>query len=238
MITRYEMTLPPTGDHPLYPASAYRLYAGLLETLPPDQARWLHDGGGRGLSQCLEYEKATGGYRWIVNLLEEETAACLAPHLEALEAVTVEDMTLPILRRDRETQTMENLLTCQPLPGRICLTFVTPTAFRQAGRYAIFPQERLIVQSLAQRWTAVFPQCPLEDGDALEAMLTGLHIVDYNLRTTRFPLKGVRIPGFTGTCTLESRLPPPLHQLCAALLSFSRYSGIGIKTTIGMGAVL
>lgn len=173
-----------------------------------------------------------------MNLLEEETAACLAPHLEALEGVTVEDMALPILRREVERETMENLLTRPPVPNRVSLTFVTPTAFRQAGRYAIFLQERLMVQSLAQRWTAVFPQCPLEDADALDAMLTGLHIVDYNLRTTRFPLKGGRIPGFTGTCTLESRLPQPLRQLWTTLLTFSRYSGIGIKTTIGMGAVL
>ena len=125
--------------------------------------------------------------------------------------------------------------------GRSCsesrakLIFLSPCAFKQAGRYAIFPQENLLLQSLIAHWNAAFPEYALSDPDALQALQQGLHIVDYNLHTTRYLLKETRIPAFQGNVTIEARLAPPLLELWNALLSFAPYGGIGIKTTLGMG---
>ena len=119
--------------------------------------------------------------------------------------------------------------------SRTSLRFLTPTAFKQSGRYTIFPQEKLILQSLFARWNEVFPEYPLNDEDAFQALLSGIHITDYKLRTSRFLLKGVKIPGFLGSCTLDAKLPLPLLELWNTLLLFSGYSGIGIKTGLGMG---
>lgn len=69
-------------------------------------------------------------------------------------------------------------------------------------------------------------------------MQQGLHIVDYNLRTTRYPLKETRIPSFQGSVTVEAHLAPPLLELWNALLSFAPYGGVGIKTTLGMGGTV
>ena len=127
--------------------------------------------------------------------------------------------------------------------GRSCsesrakLIFLSPCAFKQAGRYAIFPQENLLLQSLIAHWNAAFPEYALSDPDALQALQQGLHIVDYNLHTTRYLLKETRIPAFQGNVTIEARLAPPL-ELWNALLSFAPYGGIGIKTTLGMGGTM
>ena len=59
--------------------------------------------------------------------------------------------------------------------------------------------------------------------------------MDYHLKTTRFSLKGIRIPGFTGSCIVEAKLAPPLLALWNTLAEFSNDAGIGIKTSIGMG---
>ncbi len=128
--------------------------------------------------------------------------------------------------------------------GRSCsesrakLIFLSPCAFKQAGRYAIFPQENLLLQSLIAHWNAAFPEYALSDPDALQALQQGLHIVDYNLHTTRYLLKETRIPAFQGNVTIEARLAPPLLELWNALLSFAPYGGIGIKTTLGMGGTM
>ena len=116
-------------------------------------------------------------------------------------------------------------------------SFLTAASFKQNGRYVIFPQERLILQSLIMRWNEVFPQYVLEDEDAFQAILAGIHIVDYQLRTSRFHLKGIRIPGFIGSCIVEARLALPLMELWNTLLLFADYSGIGIKTGLGMGGL-
>ena len=63
----------------------------------------------------------------------------------------------------------------------------------------------------------------------------GLRISDYALRSTGFRLKETVIPGFTGRLTIRSLLSPPLAELWSTLLSWAEYSGIGIKTTLGMG---
>ena len=83
----------------------------------------------------------------------------------------------------------------------------------------------------------MFPGYPLNDEDAFQVLLSGVHIVDYQLRTSRVSLKGVKIPGFVGSCILDAKLPLPLLELWNTLLLFADYSGIGIKTGLGMGGV-
>ena len=125
----------------------------------------------------------------------------------------------------------------EELASRTRLWFRTPCAFKQAGRYAIYPQEFLLLQSLVLHWNTAFPDCQLNDPDALDAILRGLHILDYNLHTVSYPIKNTRIPGFVGSAVVEARLALPLLELWNALLSFAPYGGIGIKTTLGMGGV-
>ena len=91
------------------------------------------------------------------------------------------------------------------------------------------------MQSLIAHWNTAFPEYALIDPDALQALQQGLHIVDYNLHTTRYLLKETRIPAFQGNVTIEARLAPPLLELWNALLSFASHGGVGIKTTLGMG---
>lgn len=122
----------------------------------------------------------------------------------------------------------------------ICLNTAEDASLRwmlQAGRYAIYPQEFLLLQSLVLHWSTAFPDCQLNDPDALDAILRGLHILDYNLHTVSYPIKNTRIPGFVGSAVVEARLALPLLELWNALLSFAPYGGIGIKTTLGMGGV-
>lgn len=237
MITQYVMTLPAVPAHALSPDSAYRLYAYLLEQLPPEEAQWLHEAGNRGISQCLHYQKNAGVYLWTVNVLIDEIAEILCPILNELDQVFIEQQSFSVFRKESRQITLEALLAHGITANRTTLCFCTPTAFKQSGRYTIFPQERLILQSLISRWNETFPSCPLEDQDAFDALLASIHIVDYRLRTTRFLLKGVRIPGFIGSCVIEAKLALPLLELWNALLSFSDYAGIGIKTGIGMGGV-
>lgn len=68
-------------------------------------------------------------------------------------------------------------------------------------------------------------------------MAQGLECSGFQLRSQTYYLKGNSIPGFTGWMTLENRLTGFHRQLADALLIFSGYTGIGIKTTLGMGGV-
>ena len=52
-----------------------------------------------------------------------------------------------------------------------------------------------------------------------------------------YRIKGAAIPCFYGRIFLEAKLPVVLQELWSALLQFAPYSGIGMKTTLGMGGV-
>lgn len=239
MITQYVITLKTVQGHPLYSDSAYRLYAYLLEKLSREDALWLHEEGSRTISQNLRFDRENGVYIWTVNILADPVAEFLSPLLDSMVEVSIENQSFSVLDKTIRKITAELLLhKAREMTGnKQTLLFLTTTAFKQNGRYVIFPQERLILQSLILRWNEVFPMYMLDDEDAFNTILSGIHIVDYQLRTSRFHLKGIKIPGFIGSCVMEARLALPLMELWNALLLFADYSGIGIKTGLGMGGL-
>ena len=111
MITRYVLTLEAVSEHPLYADSAYRLYAHLLERLPPEEAEWLHEEGSRMVSQYLSFQKEAGSYLWTISLLSDETAAILSPVLDRLREVTIENRSFQVQARVCEKIGLEEILS-------------------------------------------------------------------------------------------------------------------------------
>ena len=197
-----------------------------------------------------QIERVVAGSRFGVNIVYnlsdpkemEEDLSLLSKARKLLQLDYLGGHGAPLQMEPLGSHSVENslqlLLAAREDPAsRTRLWFRTPCAFKQAGRYAIYPQEFLLLQSLVLHWNTAFPDCQLNDPDALDAILRGLHILDYNLHTVSYPIKNTRIPGFVGSAVVEARLALPLLELWNALLSFAPYGGIGIKTTLGMGGV-
>ena len=73
--------------------------------------------------------------------------------------------------------------------------------------------------------------------DTLEQLTNSTEIVDYNLRSLRFGLEGVRIPSFLGKIRIRIHGSQTMINFANLLFHFGNYSGIGIKTALGMGSV-
>lgn len=197
-----------------------------------------------------QIERVVAGSRFGVNIVYnlsdpkemEEDLSLLSKAMKLLQLDYLGGHGAPLQMEPLGSHSVENglqlLLAAREEPAsRTRLWFRTPCAFKQAGRYAIYPQEFLLLQSLVLHWNTAFPDCQLNDPDALDAILRGLHILDYNLHTVSYPIKNTCIPGFVGSAVVEARLALPLLELWNALLSFAPYGGIGTKTTLGMGGV-
>ena len=235
MIVQYKLRLVRAERTALPSCLAYRLYAWLLDQIPREEAACFHDQTQQALTQYLERDGV-----WTVNLFGDdavEQLGCVLEHVERIilyaEELTVQD------RQIRPVGEPEDFLRMGrgEVGRRALLRIVSPAAFKQSGRYVIFPQEGLLLQSLLMKWNAVCPKYPMEDADMLDEMKRGIRIVDYSLRTGRFQLKNAAIPSFYGKIILEERLPVVLKEIWNALLCLAPYSGIGIKTTLGMGGV-
>ena len=197
-----------------------------------------------------QIERVVAGARFGVNIVYnlsdpkemEEDLSLLSKAMKLLQLDYLGGHGAPLQMEPLGSHSVENglqlLLAAREEPAsRTRLWFRTPCAFKQAGRYAIYPQEFLLLQSLVLHWNTAFPDCQLSDPDALDAILRGLRIRDYSLHTVSYPIKNTCIPGFVGSAVVEARLALPLLELWNALLSFAPYGGIGIKTTLGMGGV-
>ena len=198
----------------------------------------MHLQGEHPIAHSLYFSPEKQSLIWTVNLLNDAARQVISPVLESAKEIPLHELALPV----SEVHVSSAVSAAEIIrAGRSCsenrakLIFQSPCAFKQSGRYTIFPQETLLLQSLIAHWNAAFPEYALIDSDALQALQQGLHIVDYNLHTTRYLLKETRIPSFLGNVTVEAHLAPPLLELWNTLLSFAPYGGIGIKTTLGMG---
>lgn len=218
---------------------AYPLYAWLLSCVPSKAGDLLHEEGAKPVSQyvCRNGE----AFWWIVNLLTDDAVEVFSPVLTQKQAAELHLGTLSFAQHTVETiespQKMVERAQALQKVNRFPLTLLTPTAFKQQGRYVILPQEALILQSLIRRWGMCFPKYPLDDPDAFQALLQGVHIADYSLYTLRHPLKQTKIPSFQGRLILEARLSAPLMEILKTLYVLAPYAGLGIKNTLGMGGV-
>lgn len=231
MIQTYQFQL----SSPQPATAAYPLYAAMLERTPGDFASRLHDSAVTPVSQYV------CGDIWRVSLFGDASISTLAPVLEDLKTV--------LLRRDRtrldleltgiETiGSVEQLLDAPPL-DRGQLQLLTPTAFKSGGVYQLLPTQRLVMQSLILKWNGCFGDvCPIEDeGGGLEALAEGLRYRSVQLDSRLYSMKHTQIPGVTGSIAFDTRLEGFHRQLANALLTFGTHSGLGIKTTLGMGGL-
>lgn len=231
MIKHYQFEL----SSPQPATAAYPLYAAMLERAPKEFAARLHESAVTPVSQYV------CGSSWRVSLFGDDAIGTLAPVLEGMTEVH--------LRRDRtqiglqlcesaHIETVEELLDSSPVDHGT-LNLLTPTAFKSGGVYQLLPTQRLVMQSLILKWNGCFGDvCPIEDeGGGLEALAEGLRYRSVKLDSRLYSMKHTEIPGVLGSVGFDVRLVGFHRQLANALLTFGTYSGLGIKTALGMGGM-
>lgn len=119
----------------------------------------------------------------------------------------------------------------------INIEILTPTSFKQNGKYVILPDLRLIYQSLMNKYSSSSENMDMFDEDTLNQLVSNSKITRYKLRSTSFPMEGVNIPGFLGNLSIGLSGTESIKRYIRLLFKFGQYSGIGVKTSIGMGAI-
>ncbi|MGI8588299.1 MAG: CRISPR system precrRNA processing endoribonuclease RAMP protein Cas6 [Chloroflexia bacterium] len=128
-------------------------------------------------------------------------------------------------------------LAATPARRHITIQFASPTAFNLGDKhFALFPEPKLVWESFMRVWNLYAPPVLHLDRPALTEFITRAVVVsDYNLSTATLHYPGYTQKGFVGTCTYLMPDADPRAAQLAALAEFSRYAGVGYKTTMGMG---
>lgn len=117
------------------------------------------------------------------------------------------------------------------------IQFVSPTAFKQRGNYVFFPDLHCLFQSLMNKYDAAAGDHIMLDEETLEQLCANAQIVRYDLKSVSFSLEGVRIPSFIGKITIRMNGTKTMAGFANMLIEFGTFSGVGIKTSLGMGYI-
>lgn len=213
----------------------------LMEQLGSDYAEVLHEQGLKPYSQHILSGETC---EWVVNTYTSEAyQKIMLPLLEEkFKQITLEKggVHIQICSKELKTASRQELLDefySEQYSRYLNLEFITPTAFKSNGKYVIMPDTRYIYQSLMNKYSAASSDMEMYDEETLEQLVNNSSIVQYRLRSTSFPMEGIRIPSFKGEISIKITGTGIMAKYARLLARFGEYSGIGIKTAIGMGAL-
>ncbi len=214
----------------------------LIDNMPSDIADYLHQIQLRPFSQ---YILPNGEKRidWHIGLWDDQVSDVIIKNLMSLKEIYLKQkgLYLKVVGSSKHSLSLDDYFSHFFGTSDICrrfeIIFLTPCTHKQYGRYTMFPSPELIIQSLSMRYNAFSNEYSLDDAEAMAQIASHLRIVRYSLRSAVYYLEKTKITGYTGRITLAMSGPEQLARLAGALISFAEYSGLGIKTALGMGGI-
>lgn len=219
------------------------LHGALMEMLPEEYVEQLHISATHPFSQFVEIDFKSDEIVWHISVLNQTAREQIIDRLRTVSEISLnyKDIHLNVLGCEEKSVVSNAFLKDYLLTDReriIHVSFLSPTSFKQNGEYVLFPTSRLILQSLMNKYDASADnETSMADPDVLTALGDEVRIIGYKLRSAKYPVGGVRIPSFVGDVTLRVGGPQQLVNLTWMLLKYGEYSGVGIKTALGMGAI-
>lgn len=114
--------------------------------------------------------------------------------------------------------------------------FLTPTTHKLNGELQMFPNISTLLLGVINKVNQHSDTTKLEDEDVIIDFLEKVYIDEYYLRTKYFFLEKIKIKGFIGNVKIKSK-DEVFCQLLNFLLQVSEYTGLGVKTALGMGGI-
>ncbi|NLV85528.1 MAG: CRISPR system precrRNA processing endoribonuclease RAMP protein Cas6 [Spirochaetales bacterium] len=220
-------------------------HAAFQELIPLGYADQLHQSVLKPWSQHLE----SNNHRqvvWMVNALNHEFASVLEDALLTRLPISLQlrqkNAMVRLLEPSRLVRTSAKELAdkhflSDQVARKHKLVFTTATTFKSKGQHVLFPSTDLIMNSLLQRWDAFAEDLVVGDRDIRTYLGTHVTIREYRLSSSSFSVDSAWLKGFYGQLELKITGPDALARMAGMLLDYAKYSGLGVKTSLGMGGV-
>lgn len=238
MISRLEILL--SEDQELSYQMGTVFHGALMELLPEEVTEELHSSQVHPYSQYIV--KKEGRWYWVVTALNEKLAKdMIYSSLLSAQGIFLKNNDINIKFEEKKlTETsleaMSKKFYSQNSGKYVDLDFLTPTSFKQQGKYLFYPDIRGMYISLLNKYGACDPGVNVRDEDLLEELVNSTQITRYRLRSCAFYVDNGRVPSFIGSISLKINGTQTMRNFADFLFHFGEFSGIGIKSALGMGA--
>lgn len=241
------LSLPPKAK--LNQASGSLLHGFIMEQIDTDYADYLHSQEVRPYSQFIKADSKKNLLHWRISALDSEASnKLLQPLLEMEPSIYLKRKKTKLTIQSRclsDVQSYKELAQKYFLPEKsakhlkdtIKFKFMTSTGFKSSGQYLIFPDAYLIFNSLLRRFNAFSGIDSFMQKGLAQNLMQEVHVDDYDLHYSPFSVEGRKIPAFKGTYSLKISKNDMACRIISMLSEYAAYAGVGIKTSLGMGAV-
>lgn len=182
------------------------------------------------------------GLYWVISALNQEAYENVMLPLLELKTIEIKKKNIELKIQDKRLETIqrerfisEELFNSE-VKNSVRFHFVTPTAFKSKNKYVFIPSPRHIYQSLMNKFDSSGKE-EVFSKDLLDELEDKTYISRYHLKSKLYPLEAIKIPSFVGELEIKFETTIEIKKLCHMLGKFAEYSGIGIKSSMGMGAV-
>ena len=212
----------------------------LMENIDSAYAEYFHYNTTNPFTSCIFKDTKEDKFFWRVTTFSQKAYDMLMSYFskEIPEKIYLKNKDLEINVKSFSIQkkSYEDLFLEATERKRIKL--MSPTSFKSDGITHIFPNISTLISGVIAKINQHSETAELEDKKIVNELLEKVYIKDYNLRTKIFHLESIKIKGFIGTMDLaikgEDRT---LANILNFLILMSEYTGLGIKTSLGMGGV-
>ena len=211
----------------------------LMENIDPAYAEYFHYNTTNPFTSCIFKDTKEDKFFWRVTTFNQKAYDMLMTYFSNIpESIYLKnrDLEINIKSFSIQKKSYEDLFLEATERKRIKL--ISPTSFKSDGITHIFPNISTLISGVITKINQHSETTELEDKKIVDELLEKVYIKDYNLKTKVFHLEGIKIKGFIGTMDLaikgEDRA---LANILNFLILISEYTGLGIKTSLGMGGV-
>ena len=219
---------------------AVSLQGVLMEIIDTEYAEMLHTSTLHPYSQCVV--KNGTNNQWIVNALDKDAYDRIIVPLSRIDAfkITHDDIDVLVTNKSITTVSRSELIKkfyFEDSSRYISVSFITPTSFKSDGRYINYPQISLLYKSLMNKFDSSSSEDNFMSDELLEELINSTVIERYDLHSCIYNVGRYKIPSFMGKMVLKINGAQSLVNFANMLFRFGEYSGIGIKTAMGMGSI-
>jgi CRISPR-associated endoribonuclease cas6 len=217
-------------------------HGALMEHIDKDYCNYLHSCELNPYSQYLT--KKENVWYWVINTLNSEAYKKIIEEcILKLDNIYLSKKNTNIIFSSKYLTTINKKSLIDNFYEKkydkyVELDFRTTTTFKKNGEYIIYPDIRCIYQSLMRKYDFSSMDQSMFGEETLEHLCEFTKIVQYNLKSSVFHLEGVKIPGFIGKIKLKISGTKTITSFANMLFDFGAYSGIGAKTSLGMGSMM
>jgi len=232
MLNQLDIYLQRSDTSALYSDLGIKLHGFIMSKIDTAYANLLHTKEPRPFSLFV-YDSGNG-FACRVSTLNDE-AVQIIDALENTDRIVVYGMDRPLAV---ERTSRSSPIDAADIPkilakNKYTLDIITPATRKTSGQYTNPPELRKYFSSVANKLQE-YENIAIGH-EELEALFDGLTMSRYIFESRSFVLGGKKIPSMAGNAEVSIKRGADSLKL---LLGYATYSGIGAKTSLGMGGFL